>query len=280
MGSIIVFGASGPVGGFLLGQLPADQRIHAVSREHHTGSQNWIRADLNDANVAWPDADVVISLGPLDAFAQWLQVASPRTLRRVIALSSMSAESKRDSTDPRERELAARLRDAEARALDTCHCRNIACTLFRPTLIYGAGTDRSLAPIARFARRWRILPIPVGAIGLRQPIHAADIACACASVLTVPATFGRIYPLGGGERLQFDAMMQRLRHASPGFVLPVAVPLPFLRFAARYLPSGSFSMAMVARMRKPLIADNTEAIRDFAFEPRKFCADQVLPIKA
>ena len=51
--------------------------------------------------------------------------------------------------------------------------RNVAGTIFRPTLIYGTGRDRSLAPIARFARRWRVLPLPVGARGLRQPVHAA-----------------------------------------------------------------------------------------------------------
>ena len=61
--------------------------------------------------------------------------------------------------------------------------RGIACTVFRPTLIYGAGTDRSLAPIARFARRWRVLPVPLGANGLRQPVHARDLAAACVAVL-------------------------------------------------------------------------------------------------
>ncbi len=261
----------------MLRRLPAGHCVHAVSRTQHTGSQNWICANLNDTTAAWPQADVVISLGPLDSFAQWLQRTPIRTLRRVVALSSMSAESKRHSIDPRERELSARLCESEAQVLNACSVRSIACTLFRPTLIYGAGTDRSLAPIARFARRWRVLPIPVGAIGLRQPIHATDIARSCAAVLNLPVTFGKIYPLGGGERLRFDSMMLRLRHTTPGFVLPVPVPLPLVRFATKYASFGSFSVAMIARLRLPLIADNTEAIRDFAFEPRKFRAEQVLP---
>src|SRR5690242_4045144 len=85
-------------------------------------------------------------LPPLDAFAAWL-ADRPVLPRRVLALSSMSVESKRHSPDPTERELAARLLICEARILDAGKAAAFACTIFRPTLIYGAGIDRSLAPI-------------------------------------------------------------------------------------------------------------------------------------
>jgi len=168
MATILLFGASGPVGRFLLPLLTARHHVVPVSRTPASVDTAWLCADINDERVAWPAADSVISLGPLDAFAAWLERCGDAAPRRILALSSMSAIAKRDSIDAAERALAERLRDAEARVLACAAGLGGAATLLRPTLIYGAGTDRSLAPIARFARRYRILPLPIGARGLRQ----------------------------------------------------------------------------------------------------------------
>ena len=277
MSIVLVFGASGSVGRFLLPQLLQQHRVIAVSRAPRADGAGWINGDLNDPHMAWPQAEIAISLGPLDAFAAWLQRYPATTLRRVIALSSMSAESKRDSIDPLERALAERLRAAETMLMGVAAERGVACTLFRPTLIYGAGTDRSLAPIARFARRWRVLPVPLGASGLRQPVHARDLAGACAAVVASSVTFGKIYPIGGGERLRFDAMLIRLRDAVPGFVVLLPLPMVALRLAARSRHASRLSASAVARLRESLIADNADAARDFGYVPAAFLARDVLP---
>ncbi len=276
MSIVLVFGATGSVGQFLLPLLLPQHQIIAVSRASLRASAGWINGDLNDPSMAWPTVDTAISLGPLDAFAAWLRRCPASSLRRVIALSSMSAESKRESIDPLERALAERLRAAESSVMATAAERGIACTVFRPTLIYGAGTDRSLAPIARFARRWRMLPVPFGARGLRQPVHARDLAAACLGALANGATFGKVYALGGGERLRFDTLLLRVRAAQPGLVLPLPVPLFALRLAAR-LRRGSLSVSAVARLRQPLIADHGDAVRDFGYAPVAFIASDVLP---
>ena len=274
MSSTLVFGASGAIGRFLLPQIEADRRTLAVSRKPHPG---WICADLSDPAADWPPAATVLSLGPLDAFAAWLERGGCVGLRRVVAISSMSAESKRDSPDPAEHALAQRLRDAEDAVARVAQARAIAVTIFRPTLIYGAGSDRSLAPIARFARRWRVLPIPLRADGLRQPVHARDLATAARAVLENPATFGRTYELGGGERLRFDALLWRLRQAVPGLVLPLPLPMLALRLAKRCAPSAAWTSATLIRLRQSLLADNAPASRDFGYAPTAFRADEVLP---
>ncbi|MGH8042017.1 MAG: SDR family oxidoreductase [Rudaea sp.] len=271
MSTILVFGASGAVGRFLRPRLAPETRLLAVSRSPRPG---WITGDLNDPAARWPLAEFVISLGPLDAFGAWLERTPHATLRRIVAISSMSAQSKRESPDPGERALAQRLRDAQAALAAAAGARGIAWTILQPTLIYGAGNDQSLAPIARFARRWRVLPVPLGASGLRQPVHAADLAAACAAVLENPVTFGKTYELGGGERLTFAAMIWRLRKTVPGFVLPLPVPISALWALAR---SGRIAPGPLARLRLPLIADNNAAIRDFGFAPGPFRADDVLP---
>ena len=280
MSTVLVFGASGSVGQFLLPLLSPGHHVIAVSRtppqDQVRGQAGWIRGDLNERDIAWPAAHVIISLGPLDAFAAWLQRYPATSLRRVIALSSMSVVSKRESMDPLERALAERLLAAESSVIASAAERGIAFTLFRPTLIYGAGIDRSLAPIARFARRWRVLPVPFAARGVRQPVHARDLAGACSGALFNSATFGNTYALGGGERLRFATLLLRLRAAQPGLVLPLPVPLIALRLAAR-LRSGSFSASAVARLRQPLIAEHGDAVRDFGYAPASFIASDVLP---
>ena len=276
MSWILVFGASGAVGRFLLPLLTPAYDVIGVSRTVAAAEPGWLRADINDAGAQWPSTEAVISLGPLDAFALWLERQHDPALRRILALSSMSAASKRDSADAAERELATRLDAAEQRILQLGAQRGIAVTLFRPTLIYGAGVDRSLAPIARMARRWRILPIPTGATGLRQPVHARDLAAACMAALENPVTHGRTYALGGGERLSFTAMISRLRVCVAGPVVPLPVPI-FMLHVARRFRRGTPAAAAIARLRESLLADNAVAARDFGYAPAPFDARGVLP---
>lgn len=266
MRTVLVFGASGAAGRYLLPLLDAHYKVLPVSRIRREG---WICGDLRDDASRYPSAEIIISLGPLDAFAAWL-ARLPVPPRRVIALSSMSAESKRYSPDPAERDLAERLQTAEAHVRDVAHGHDCASTIFRPTLIYGAGIDRSLAPIARFIRRWHVLPLPIGARGLRQPVHAQDLAWACAAVIDNPVTHGKTYALGGGERLTFTAMLWRLRGTSP--VLPLPLPLFLLRTAR-----GSVSAGALSRLGESLVADNAPATRDFGYAPRQFDGAAVLP---
>jgi len=270
MSSILVFGASGAVGRFLLPRLAPLYTVRPVSRQPR--GRDWVVGELNDPTLRWPPADSVVSLGPLDAFAAAFERARPAGLRRAIALSSMSAESKSASPDPAERALATRLAEAEQRLLRAGAAAGVAVTVFRPTLIYGAGTDASLAPLARFARRWRVLPIPLGASGLRQPVHADDLAAAVVAALDVAATHGNVYPLGGGERLSAQQMFRRLATAVSAWALPVPIPVALLQ---RVSPAAR--RAAVARLRQDLVADNAPAQAAFGYAPRNFHAGDVLP---
>jgi nucleoside-diphosphate-sugar epimerase len=285
LSTFIIFGATGATGRFLLpALLERGDRIHAVSRRPPApagGPQPaWVQGDLFGAIGALPPAaDIIVSLGPLDAFSAWFDSAPVAGVRRVIALSSMSAETKSDSPDLAERALAQTLRVAEQRLLRSAAARGITCTLLRPTLIYGGGPDRSLVPIARLALRWHVLPIPLGAKGLRQPVHAADLAGAVDAVSDCAAAHGKVYALGGGERLRFDRMLLRLRAAIPKFVLPLPLPQVIIRAALRMRSgrdAGGISAAAVGRVRADLVADNSEAARDFGYAPRAFVAEDVV----
>lgn len=269
---VLVFGGSGQIGHFLLPRLrDSGAQVWALSRSEQVEMRGvtWLRGALPDAPAPAPDVDAVISLGPLRAFAEWLDSSALNGAPRVLAMSSMSVVTKRDSADPGEQDMIAALADAETRVIDISTQRGFPCTLLRCTLIYGAGMDTSLTPIARRAMRWRIFPLPQGR-GLRQPVHADDLAQALQAALTRSESAGRTIALGGGERLSSAQMFARARAGLPVWTLPVPIPRGLFGMLARVLPSRA---AMIARLDSDLSLDNTDAehllgVHPRAFEPR------------
>lgn len=270
----LVAGASGAVGRFLLPRLlDSGYEVVALSRVPRAAEHarlRWVIGDLEREVPAPTAIDAIFSLGPLDGFARWLERAALEGGPRVVALGSMSIHSKRESVDAAERALAERLRAAEQGLAAAATRHGGAWTVLRPTLIYGAGVDRSLTPIARAAMRWRVFPRLPGAHGLRQPVHAQDLAAACLAVLDRPVCFDRAYALGGGERLAFDTMLERVRASLPVRCLPLPLPLAAARAMARL---GRIPAAAVERFERDLVADDADARADFGWAPRGFVVE-------
>ena len=276
MGALLVIGLSGQVGEAVAERLRGrGGAVVAISRMHRDDSQgvHWLHGSLE----AMPDLaqafDAILSLGPLDAFAQWYVDALP-SAPRVIALSSTGRHDKRLSPDPDERALAARLANAEAALFAATRTAGAELTVLRPSLVYGRGRDRSLAPLVERARRWRVLPLPANAHGLRQPVHVDDVAAAVLACLEQPfATAGRAFDLPGGETLGFDEMVRRTLavHAPAARVLP----LPPILFAAVAWVAGRLGRLVPgpgvrARLALDQVADPGPARSAFGYHPGRF----------
>lgn len=277
MAVCLVLGASGQIGRFLVPALLGGGHevvaLSRIARDARHPCVRWLQADLGAAAPALPAFDAVFSLGPLAGLADWLAAARIAGRPRVIAFGSMSAQSKRDSADAGERALAARLVAAEEALAGTCDAQGSAWTVLRPTLIYGAGLDRSLTPLARFGRRWHVLPALPGAHGLRQPVHAADLADACLALWTRAAGARTTYALGGGERLAFATLLARVRASLGVPCLPLPLPAAVLAGAwplLRRMAPGRLPAAALARLRNDLVADDAPARADFGWQPRGF----------
>jgi len=277
MSSVLVLGASGAIGRHLVPRLlAAGHDVVALSRRAHpprAARVRWVVGDIHAPAPALPVTDALFSLGPLDGLAAWLATLDIAAGARIIAFGSMSVFAKRESIDPAERALAARLAAAEQAFVAAAVARGMAWTLLRPTLIYGSGLDRSLSPLARFGRRWRVFPRLPAATGLRQPVHAGDLAEACLAAWQTPASHGRTYALGGGERLAFADMLERVR-GSLG-VRTLGVPLPLagaaaLARGARALGLSAPGAGAFARLRDDLVADDAAARADLGWSPRAF----------
>ena len=270
--TVLVFGGSSQIGHFLLPRLLArGAAVTAVSR-HARASQaglRWLQGSLPDAVPGeLPMPSAIVSFGPLGPFADWLARADfGSEPPRVVATSSMSAETKRDSAMPAERAVAQQLRDGEQALAAACARHGAPWTVLRPTLIYGAGLDKSLSPIARRAWRTRIFPLPAGR-GLRQPVHGDDIALAVLAALDNPASAGRILPIGGGERLSARDMFARVRQTLPHANLPLPLPAWLLHAGQRVAPPKL--RGPLQRLDADLVADNDELERLLGIRPRPF----------
>lgn len=272
----LVFGGSGQIGRPLVGRLLRDGwRVTALSRQprHDRHGLAWLRGDFAAMPALPAQVDAMLSCGPLDAFAQWYAMSAIEC-ERIVAFGSTSVEVKRGSADPRERDVARRLRVGEEGVFAAARTRRAAITLLRPTLVYGAGRDATLTRIARLAKQWGWFPLPRSATGLRQPVHVDDLAAAAFAALASPTARDSTYALPGGETLSYREMVARvLRVLEPPPKL-VELPSPVFNIAlagAKLLGRGTgLGEAAVQRMRSDLVFDAAPAQRDLGYAPRRF----------
>lgn len=276
MKTAVLFGASGQIGAPLLHRLQSEGwNIVAVSRDDRRDEPGlaWRRGDFANAPELPASADALFSCGPLDLFSRWY-AGSSIDAWRVVAFGSTSMHVKRDSADPGERDVATRLREGERRLHEAAAARGARATVLRPTLVYGRGRDATLSRIASLARRFGRVPLPRNADGLRQPVHADDLADAAFAAARADALSQPGYDLPGGETLPYREMVQRVLGCleAPAKLLELPAPLFNLALAAARLRGHATGLgdAAVARMREDLVFDASPARADFGYVPLAF----------
>ena len=276
MKTALVFGASGQIGTPLLDRLRRDGwNIVAVSRAKRADAAGvaWKRGDFAHMPALPARVDAAFCCGPLDLFSRWY-AESRIDAARVVAFGSTSVHVKRDSDDAHERDVARRLRDGEQRLFETASRRGARATVLRPTLVYGRGRDATLTRIASLAQRYGRFPLPRGANGLRQPVHADDLADAAFAVAHADSLPARAYDLPGGETLAYREMVRRVLASldPPAQLLELPSPLFKLLLAGAKAigRANGLGSAALARMREDLVFDAGPAQRDFGYAPRAF----------
>jgi nucleoside-diphosphate-sugar epimerase len=282
--SVGVLGANSFVGACVIQRLKKDGRhIVAFSRSPHDGKiesdVTWLQ--LSPSAAAFREVSPIkdwVCVAPIGALPQYFSMIEASGARRVVALSSTSLFAKKESPDPGEQALVRGLHTGEQALRTWAEARGVEWVILRPTLIYGFGRDKNVTEILCFVRRWGFFPLLGRADGLRQPVHAEDVATACVSALTMPAATNRIYNISGGETLSYREMVCRIFAALGKAPYLVTIPRWLFQLAVtvlRLLPRyRNWTTEMAERMNRDLVFDHGDAARDVGFSPRPFRLSQ------
>lgn len=273
-----VLGAASLVGECLLTLLcRSEYEVAAFSRRERLTSEESVLWHGTEERE-WPRLASWICIAPIWVLPDYFDRLHELGARRIVVLSSTSCLTKIGSSDVAERVTAKRLADGESRLRKWAEMNSIEWVILRSTLIYGLGCDRNISEIARFVRRFGFFPVSGQAKGLRQPIHAGDVAAACVAALKSPEAANCAYNISGGETLPYREMVNRIFSAFHRRPRLVRIPLPVFRLMAaclRFSPRfRHWSAAMAERMNRDLVFDHAAAKRDLDFTPRLFRLDE------
>jgi len=280
-GRIGVIGATSIIGDYLLPLLVEDgYDVVAFSRRASLAQQQsasrgvvWRLLSIRYSNDAEPITKW-ICLAPIWVLSEYFSLFLHYGIKHIVAVSSTSRFTKGLSSDTTEKKLAAKLTEGEQLFIDWAEKNQVLWTILRPTLTYGLGRDRNISVIVSFIRRFAFFPLLGAAQGLRQPVHAQDVARGCLAALNVEKAFNRSYNISGGEILPYREMVGRvflaLGRKQRFVVLPIWIfrlAVMFLRLLPRF---HHWSPAMAERMNSNLVFDHADARRDLGFTPRTF----------
>lgn len=273
--SSIVIGASGIVGGHIVDRLVLDgEKPIAVSRTQRSAPDvAWLQADLARAEaVEWPAATTLYCTADVGLMADALPHLLTPALRRVVAFTSTSIVSKMNSELAAERDSVRHWAESEQRLIDTCNRLGVAWTVLRPTIIYDEGRDANITRLARLVTKLGFMPLAGSGSGLRQPVHAGDLAIGALAAANSPAAANRIYATPGTDTITYREMIGRIFDGlqRPRRVIPVPPLLWRAAFALAKPFVANANVAMGNRMSKDLIFDATPAMQDFGWKPRAF----------
>ena len=276
--SLLLFGATGQIGAGVLAAAPRQGWRVLALRHQSTAPQVsntvWFEGDLTIPPLHLPDSEMValVHATGLWLLPPHLDDLRHAGLRRLVAFSTSSVIGKRDTQNLRERQVVADIAAAEEAVRARCDALGIAWTILRPTLVYGRGRDMNVTAAARLIDRLGVFPITGAAAGLRQPVHADDLAAAALAAIDCRAAHGQTYYLCGGETLAYREMIGRIFDCLGR--RRRLVPVPFLGTLAALWGQLSGNPAITAdmawRMNRDLAFDDGPARLDFGYSPRGF----------
>jgi nucleoside-diphosphate-sugar epimerase len=273
----LILGATSFVGHFLALRLSPGGQPLGLSRSPPAGAPHieWMAGDLRDPDLRarLPRISIVYSLAPIWLVPAALPAIIEAGASRVIAVSSTSRFTKIDSPIKAERRAVEQCISGEERLIAICERAGVTWTILRPTMIYAEGRDKNISRLAGLIRRFGVVPLLGLGDGLRQPVHADDLAAAAVAAASSAAAANRAYNLAGGETLTYRELVGRIFDGlqRPRRIVSLPPWLWRLMFsvARPVLPPG-VNVAMGSRMVKDLTFDSEAARRDLNWNPRGF----------
>ena len=275
--SVVLTGASSQIGVFAIDRLlSAGFYVQALSRNGKPDSWpdhpqvGWFKPD--EWQNQRQDSRFLLSAGPMDVALQILENNIP--IETAVVFSSSSVHSKTDSDNRLEKDQVRAMLAVQSKLRRLADERSIKLLILKPTMIYGCGLDTNITQLAGWIRRFGFMPINGHAEGLRQPVHAEDLATLAVAALNSQAELPAELLLAGGETLSYREMVSRIFMAqgkTARFVrLPQWLFVLLVRFVSAIKPGLKINAEMVKRQKTDLVFDDGPARQLLAYEPRPF----------
>ena len=274
---VLLTGASSQIGVFAIPRLiEAGFHVIAVSRKGRPDGfpvydqVQWV--NQADSVEAADSCQYLLSTGPMHLAKRFL--ANGGQLQSVVVFSSSSVESKQTSGNPQEKKQIGEMLTLESELRHEAKTRNLKLVIFRPTLIYGCGLDTNISLLAKWIRRFGFIPVNGRAAGLRQPVHADDLAAVAVTAMLSEKVGADVLSLAGGDTLSYSEMIARIFTAlgKPARLLrlPEWLFVLMANLVGGLIPGSEMNGEMVKRQKLDLVFDDSLARELFDYDPRPF----------
>ncbi len=275
---IVIFGGRSLVAEYLMDRLAAEGlEASVISRRNLDLPSGFklIHLDISETDkTVMPKGSILLSLAPIWVLARNLQRFSGA--QAIVALSSISRYSKAKSQDAKERMLAENIEMGENILTSWAAIHEIPCTILRSNMIYDGVADQNISRIARFIKKMWVFPLAGEAKGLRQPIHADDVAAAIMGAIGNSTVYGKSLNIAGGQVLSYREMVKKIFRSLDRRPLMLHLPTSVLKnvFAVgkrlRVIDGKSLGYGVFERMNENMVFDCEEGRRLLRYSPRPF----------
>ena len=191
-----------------------------------------------------------------------------------VIFSSSSVETKQKSANQKERILMRDMLSLESDIQLMAKSSGLKLVIFRPTLIYGCGLDTNISRLANWIGRYGFMPVNGKATGLRQPVHANDLASVAITALLSKDALPSVMSLTGGDTVSYSDMVKRIFTAMEKPAKLIRLPewlfILLARFAGASRIGKGINIEMVKRQGLDLVFDDRKARELLNYKPRPF----------
>lgn len=276
---VLVTGASGQLGLSIVAEaLAQGAEVIAITRKTQVRFTHerlyWNERNLETDRRALENAhvDMVVHATNLEYLPTHLAGLCKGGAKRVVAFGCAGILEKVNSKLKGDREKADAYGKLEKEIIATCKANDSEATLFRLTTLYGVGLDQGISRQADIISRYGRLTIDAPAKGMRQPVHVRDVAKTVVASLVNPASFGKIYSLGGPQTMSYRNMLEQLGAYLGKTVKFVRIPYlaSALTVIGKVYGLDNINSDTMRQMNRDIIVRSDVAAQELGFAPRKF----------